>query len=172
MRVWRNIANAIKSWLTPFSTKWARMMLIVLQKILNVPHGVDHRIILQFSFNLYVILLFKSKVWLLIPFFFEITKNQICAKAFTILEDSYCKGRYNSKYEDLDKALKLCEGDARCFGVEDNNYGQDNTNGDESKRYQRCTVDDNKERYTSSRKRAIYVKGMLQIWNHLFWLVK
>ena len=140
-------------------------MLIVLQKILNVPNGVGHRTILRFSFNLYVIFLkiFNSKVSLLILFFFQITKYQICAKAFTILEDSYCKGRYNNKYEDLDKALKLCEGDARCFGVEDNNYGQDNTNGDESKRYQRCTVDENKERYTSSRKRAIYVKGILQI---------
>ena len=139
-------------------------MLIAPRKILNVPNGVGHRITLQFSFNLYVFLkIFNSKLSFLILFFFQITKYQICAKAFTILEDSYCKGRYNNKYEDLDKALRLCESDARCFGVEDNNYGQDNTNGEESKRYQRCTVDENKERYTSSRKRAIYVKGILPI---------
>ena len=87
----------------------------------------------------------------------------MCAKAFTIVKNSYCKGTYGYKYKDLDTAKRLCESDARCFGVEDNNYGQDNTNGDESKRYQRCTVDENKERYTSSRKRAIYVKGILQI---------
>ena len=119
-----------------------------------------------------VLKIINSKVSLLILFSFILLKNQICEKAFTILEDSYCKGRYNNKYEDLDKALKLCEGDARCFGVEDNNYGQDNTNGDESKRYQRCTVDENKERHTSSRKRAIYVKGIFHICNHLFFLEK
>ena len=80
-----------------------------------------------------------------------------------MLENSYCKGTYGSKYSSLDKAQRLCESDARCFGVRDNNYGK--TNVAKSKRYQRCSVDKNEERYTSVSKRAVYVKGILPIQN-------
>ena len=85
----------------------------------------------------------------------------MCAKAFTIVKNSYCKGTYGSKYKDLDTAKRLCEGDARCYGVRDNNYGRRNVQ--EKDRYQRCLVDDNKERYASVSKRAVYVKGILPI---------
>ena len=97
--------------------------------------------------------------------FFYIEK-QLCVKAFTVLENSYCKGTYGSKYSSLDKAQKFCEGDARCFGVRDNNYGQ--TNVDQSKRYQRCTVNKNEERFTSVTKRAVYVKGIEPFQNFYF----
>ena len=78
--------------------------------------------------------------------------------AFTKLEDSYCKGTYNRKYESLDDAQKACENDAQCFGVYDRNCGQNNV--DKSKRYQRCNIDKNKERHTSVSKRCVYVKGV------------
>ena len=62
--------------------------------------------------------------------------------------------------------MRLCESDARCFGVEDNNYGKDNK--PESERYQRCSVFSNKERHTSVAKRAIHVKGILLNCIYLF----